>query len=133
MTYALGVLLLVALTVLLAGIVAQVVFGVVIVSSEPAPSAKISFAFDTGAETVTLSHEGGQSFAASSVRLVGPAGELNDLDDWGGGDGRVTGGEQFTVDLSGPPGVVGGDTIRVVWTGQGEFSATIARAVVPSA
>ena len=78
------------------------------------PQREISFAFDTGAETVTLSHEGGQSFAASLVRLVGPAGELNDLDDWGGGDGRVTGGEQFTVDLSGPPGVVGGDTIRVV-------------------
>ena len=119
-----GVILMVAITVILAAVIGAFVLGLGDSVSDTAPSAQISFDFD--GTNVTLTHEGGSSFADSAVRLTGPSGEISPLDGWGD---PVRAGNSIEVDFDGQAS--SGDTIRVVWEGSGGSSSTIARATVP--
>jgi len=121
-----GVILMVAITVILAAVIGAFVLGLGDSVSDTSPNAQISFDFemDDGTNgTVTLTHEGGSSFSADSVSLAGPVGELS------GWEGTVSAGSSTgAIDLEEG---ASGQTIRLVWEGSGGSSSTIARATVP--
>ena len=119
-----GVVLMVAITVILAAVVGSFVLGLAGDVSETAPTAQISFEYDSG--EVTLIHDGGSSFSSDNVRLTGSGGTDNPLEDWG--NGQVSAGDSVTVDISEEDE---GNTLRVIWQGSSS-SSTIARSTVPS-
>ena len=119
-----GVILMVAITVILAAVVGSFVLGLAGDVSESAPTAQISFEYDS--PEVTLIHDGGSSFSSDSVRLTGSGGTDDNLEDWG--NGQVSAGDSVTVEI---PDEDEGNTLRVIWQGS-STSATIARSTVPS-
>ena len=124
-----GVILMVAITVILAAVIGSFVLGLAGDVSETAPTAQISFEYDSGDENVTLIHEGGSSFESSAVRLAG-ADNPEDVRDSGDWDGTVRAGDATDgIDLEDADE---GDTLRLVWEGSGGSSSTIARSTVPS-
>ena len=125
-----GVILMVAITVILAAVIGAFVLGLGDSVSETAPSAQIDFDYnDSG---VTLTHDGGDSFTNTSVTLTGPNGTVSDLNNWGNEEGTIRAGASVGVDEHDGEGEVNeGDTIRVVWQSGGS-SSTIARSTVPS-
>ena len=122
-----GVILMVAITVILAAVVGSFVLGLGDRVSETAPTAQISFEYDSSAtQSVTLFHDGGSSFSSDNVRLTGSGGTDNNLEDWG--NGQVSAGDSVTVEI---PDEDEGNTLRVIWQGS-STSSTIARSTVPS-
>ena len=112
----------VAITVILAAVVGSFVLGLAGDVSETAPTAQISFEYDSG--EVTLIHDGGSSFQADRVSLLGT--EEYDLDGW---DGTVSAGDSTdSIELNEDSG----NTLRLVWEGSGGSSSVIARSTVPS-
>ena len=134
-----GVILMVAITVILAAVIGAFVLGLGDSVSETAPNAQIDFDYDdTNGDSLTLTHDGGNSFQVSNVELTGPDGTVSDLEDdvsngaWGD-DGTVSAGSSVTIDDGDQnEDVDGGETIRVVWSGDGGSSSTIARSTTPS-
>ena len=120
-----GVILMVAITVILAAVVGSFVLGLAGDVSESAPTVQIDFSYNSEEEQVTLTHDGGSSFSSDTVRLTG-AGDPIDLNDWG--NGQVRAGDSVTVDI---PNAEEGDTLRVIWEGSGGSSSVIARSTVP--
>ena len=121
-----GVILMVAITVILAAVIGSFVLGLAGDVSQTSPTAQISFEYDSGAGTVVLTHDGGSSFQSDDVRLVG-ATTPEDVrsGDW---DGTVRAG-----DATAPIGVSAteGETLRLVWDGGSGSSSVIARSTVP--
>ena len=121
-----GVILMVAITVILAAVIGSFVLGLADGVTESAPTAQISFEYDSEAEEVTLTHEGGSSFSSDAVRLTGPVTD-DDLENWG--DGQVRAGDSVEVEIDGEET---GNTLRVIWEGQSGSTSVIARSTVPS-
>lgn len=121
-----GVILMVAITVILAAVIGSFVLGLASDVSEASPTAQISFEYDSGAGDVTLIHEGGSTFSNDAVRLTGTGGTNDDLDGWG--TTQVRAGDSITVDISQESE---GDTLRVIWTGGSGSGSVIARSTVP--
>ena len=122
-----GVILMVAITVILAAVVGSFVLGLASDVSESSPNVQINFNYDTENQNVSLTHEGGSSFSNDAVRLTGPEGTISDLEDWG--TTQVRAGDSVTVRLDGE--VEEGDTLRVIWTGGSGSGSVIARSTVP--
>ena len=121
-----GVILMVAITVILAAVVGSFVLGLAGDVSESAPTVQIDFSYDSDGPNVTLTHDGGSSFSSDTVRLTGTGGTSDDLEDWG--NGQVRAGDSVPVDI---PQESEGDTLRVIWEGSGGSSSVIARSTVP--
>jgi len=124
-----GVILMVAITVILAAVIGTFVLGLGDQVSESAPQASFSFDFNMSNGTatdnsVTVTHEGGETLEASNI-------ELN------GDDGNVTGTPAFSGNIEAGDSAIyddvqTGETIRVVWTNPaGGSTNTIARATAP--
>ena len=132
-----GVILMVAITVILAAVIGAFVLGLGDSVSDTAPSAQIDF--DYSDDNIVLTHDGGNSFEANNVRLVGPEGVATasgddpaDVEfggDWGV-DETVSAGDS-TADITEAEIGNSGETIRLVWEGQGGSSSTIARSTIP--
>ena len=121
-----GVILMVAITVILAAVIGAFVLGLGDSVSETAPSAQIDFDYSTSAE-VTLTHDGGNSFNAERVTLVSSGSDTeSDLSEW---TDTVSAGDSATV--SNFDADDDEATLRLVWTGEGGSSSTIARSTVP--
>jgi flagellin-like protein len=122
-----GVILMVAITVILAAVIGTFVLGLGDQVSESAPQASFSFDFNmSGSDgNVTVTHEGGETLEASNI-------EINNSDD---SLSPVSGGFADTIsagDNAEYSGVDNGDTIRVIWTNPaGGATNTIARATAP--
>ena len=124
-----GVILMVAITVILAAVIGAFVLGLGDQVSETAPSAQIDFDYDDSEDPaiVTLTHDGGDSFESDRVNITGPVTNDEGVVGW---DGTISAGvssEGNEVDADS-----GGETIRLVWEGEGGSSSTIARSTVPS-
>ncbi|MFD1632269.1 type IV pilin [Haloplanus ruber] len=119
-----GVILMVAITVILAAVIGTFVLGLGDQVSESAPQASMSFEFnDTG---VNITHEGGETLEKSNLNVssesIGPE-EANFP------DSSVTAGDTAPHNGSGD---IGGETVRVVWINPaGGGTNTIARATAP--
>ena len=99
-----GVILMVAITVILAAVIGAFVLGLGDQVSNNAPQASFSFEFDTNGENVTITHTGGDNIEANTLRVQNDSGQF----DWG--NGTVSTGSQKTVDYNSS-----GETIRVIW------------------
>ena len=123
-----GVILMVAITVILAAVVGSFVLGLASDVSENAPTVQIDFNYDSDDESVILIHDGGSSFQSADVRLAGAddSEQIRGSGDW---DGTVR-----TGDATDPIALTDadeGDTLRLVWEGSSS-SSVIARSTVPS-
>ncbi|MFP4626005.1 MAG: type IV pilin [Natronomonas sp.] len=121
-----GVILMVAITVILAAVIGSFVIGLGDQVQETAPNAQ--FTFDYNGSNVEITHDGGEDIdmSESDLTVVGPDGE----EEWPGGDVTVTAGnstDPITVSDLGEEG----DKIRVVWEGGEGTSATLAEDEIP--
>jgi flagellin-like protein len=118
-----GVILMVAITVILAAVIGTFVLGLGDQVSDNAPQASFSFEFNSSGVNVT--HEGGETLERSTIELDG--------DSFGPvtpnfPESTVSAGDTARHD----PGINAGETIRVIWTNpNGGSTNTIARATAP--
>lgn len=116
-----GVILMVAVTVILAAVVSMLVLGMGS-DVESHPQASFSFDYDSSADTVDITHEGGDTLANSSVSVIVEGTE--DAGAWP--DAEISAGDTYTTGT-----VSSGDSIRVVWTGSNGDTAVLGSFEVP--
>ncbi|ELZ69124.1 hypothetical protein C457_09811 [Haloferax prahovense DSM 18310] len=122
-----GVILMVAITVILAAVIGTFVLGLGDQVGDTAPQASFSFNYD-GTE-LTITHESGSQIDGDLVTI---AGDVNvtataDANKWSTlGSDTISAGESVVVKDSGEDGFASGDVVRVVWTSEsGSNSATL--------
>ena len=133
-----GVILMVAITVILAAVIGTFVLGLGDQVSDNAPQASFSFDFSSNddgftgeaADVVNITHEGGETIENSTLDVSGDG--TNDLtydganSNWGD-DGVVSASDEISYG-----NVDSGETIRVIWTNpNGGSTNTIARSTAP--
>jgi flagellin-like protein len=128
-----GVILMVAITVILAAVIGTFVLGLGDQVSDNAPQASFSFdfadtnddGFNGNADDYTnLTHEGGETLEASNIDVTGDDGGVNESTAF---PSTISAGDtaKYTE-------VNSGETIRVVWTNpNGGSTNTIARSTAP--
>jgi len=123
-----GVILVVALTVILAAVIGAFVFGVSDTSTEAAPNAQISFDFeeDEGEYDIEFVHESGDELDPGTITFVVDGEEFGDADEWPGNENIVAGDSYDVSDVDAEPG----DTVRVIWSGT-DSTSTIASETIP--
>ncbi|WP_436901905.1 type IV pilin [Halovenus halobia] len=140
-----GVILMVAITVILAAVIATFVLGLGEQVSDTAPNANFQFDYNdsvsVGAnENVTITHTSGPAIEASTLSVGGPG--VNSsvgftetrIDQFGPND-EISAGDSLTVVGNGtyPEDVTftNGETVSVIWSSEGD-SATLANYEIPS-
>ena len=116
-----GVILMVALTVILATVLGTVVLDFASGVSEQPPQAAFDYEFDTVDDNVTITHISGDRIDNSTLRVqIDNERVLSDGD--GGWKGEITAGDSVTID--GAAASVGsGDTVRIIWENPSSSSA----------
>ncbi|UIP01548.1 type IV pilin N-terminal domain-containing protein (plasmid) [Halobaculum sp. CBA1158] len=119
-----GVILMVAITVILAAVIGSFVLGLGNSVQQTAPNANFNFDYDSGASDVTATHTGGDTIPAEdSLELTVNGGSAQSF-----GSGPFEAGSQATTSYT--PG--NDDTVRVVWTdANGENSQVLASDTAP--
>ncbi|UVE50483.1 type IV pilin N-terminal domain-containing protein [Haloferax larsenii] len=116
-----GVILMVAITVILAAVIGTFVLGLGDQVQETAPQA--SFAFDYNGTHLVVTHESGESVTAGNVELVNSSSTTAWDDNVNNNDGKITAGESNTLNIG---TASDGDTVRIVWTSEsGSTSSTL--------
>jgi len=129
-----GVILMVAITVILAAVIGTFVLGLGDQVDENAPQASFSFEFaDNGGfdggtgDYVNITHDGGETLDNSTLEVQGDGStDLSYVSDstW---DDAVDSGDQIVYE-----NVDSGETVRIVWTSpNGGSTNTIARSTAP--
>lgn len=119
-----GVILMVAITVILAAVIGSFVLGFGDQIQETSPNTQ--FSFDNTGDTLIVTHEGGDPIPADQLRFV----SSNTDDDWHdqnwselseGEDDTITAGNSVNEEFD------DGETLRLVWEAEdGSSSATVA-------
>ncbi|WP_336024562.1 type IV pilin N-terminal domain-containing protein [Halobellus salinisoli] len=123
-----GVILMVAITVILAAVIGAFVLNLGQGIQQTAPQASFGFDYDTTDDgNVTVTHETGDSIPANQVNVTGFGN--NSTQEWPGSD-SVSAGASATFDNDQD---WNGETIRVVWESEnGENSATLSESTAPT-
>jgi flagellin-like protein len=117
-----GVILMVAITVILAAVIATFVLGLGEQVSQTSPNASFSFDYDDSASEVTVTHSGGPNIDASQLSIS--AGSVTTS--W---SGEVSAGDSAVVDVS---SLSSGDRLSVIWENEeGTESSTLQTFTVP--
>jgi flagellin-like protein len=132
-----GVILMVAITVILAAVIGTFVLGLGDQVSQTTPSASFQFDYDAGGnESVTIAHNGGDTLSSSEVNVTVSGANKTDANgqytwtDLGGSSGDVGAGSTATVhgghvDSNGAIDLSEA-TVRVVWqAAEGDSSAQL--------
>ncbi|MFB6171697.1 MAG: type IV pilin [Haloarculaceae archaeon] len=143
-----GVILMVAITVILAAVIGTFVLGLGDQVQDNAPQASFTFNYKEGSTAadswgtsasgsgdglLTITHDGGDKIAADSLAAVGSSISA-DPAAFTDGTGPFSTGDTMSAGDSATLAIANGDTIRVVWTSaSGGNSATIGKFVGPSA
>jgi flagellin-like protein len=112
-----GVILMVAITVILAAVIGTFVLGLGDQVQQTAPNAQFSFDHDSGADELDITHEGGDGIDQANLEL---AGDATNNDPWNSVS-TVTAGDTHTES-----GVTSSDSVSVVWQADGDRSSTLA-------
>lgn len=133
-----GVILMVAITVILAAVIGTFVLGLGDQVQDTAPNSNFAFDYDSGASSLDITHEGGDGVAVPQLETVSDDGDLDTSscsgNNWGslGETDTVSAGSTCTVDEN--TGDLDTATVRVVWEAEsGGQSSTIARWSGPDA
>jgi len=106
-----GVILMVVITVILAGVISVAVLDFGGEVSEGAPQASFGAEYDTGANTITFTHEGGDAVAGENLKVF-----VNGADSGASISGEKSVGMEFDVSAT----ISDGDSVRLVYDdGQG--------------
>jgi len=97
-----GVILMVAITVILAAVIATFVLGLGEQVSDTAPNASFSFDYESSTSSVTVTHSGGPNIQSSQLSVKG----ADNSSSW---SGEVSAGDSTVVAVS------SGQTLSVVW------------------
>ncbi|KTG26658.1 type IV pilin [Haloferax profundi] len=118
-----GVILMVAITVILAAVIGTFVLGLGDQVGDTAPQASFSFEYDSDTDNVTITHESGDGIATEDLSIIVSSAPGATVTPFDGGDDLINAGDTFEVDT----GVLdSGDTVRIVWTSEsGANSATL--------
>ena len=127
-----GVILMVAITVILAAVIGA--FVLELGSSVATEQPQASFDFEFNGSNVTVTHQGGSEIDNSSISVVLDKSDYN----WSDDDGIITAGESMdssnmSMDSSNISTYSGGaDTVQVVWNGENGQSAVLAERDFPN-
>jgi len=113
-----GVILMVAITVILAAVIASFVLGLGD-SQQQTPTASFDFEYDSsGTASVTITHDGGDTLDEDRVSIEGASSVTSSF------PSSISSGSSATAEVD---GLSSGDTVRVVWTdADEETSSTLA-------
>jgi flagellin-like protein len=137
-----GVILMVAITVILAAVIASFVLGLGDQTQNTAPQASFAFDYDasvggSSSGVLTITHDGGDTISASELYVRGDSitnvGAGSDIQS-SGGDWTVSGSSEVSAGTSVTVGVNDDYTVRVVYEGaSGDSSATLGQDSGPEA
>ena len=123
-----GVILMVAITVILAAVIGTFVLGLGKNVQSTSPTASITFdqIDDGGTTKVKISHDGGDPLKEGQISIIAPGSPYDTkVDNWGGSDDKeITAGETVTI-ANGGGGFSSGNTIKVVWTSDGGENSNV--------
>jgi flagellin-like protein len=134
-----GVILMVAITVILAAVIASFVLGLGDQASQTTPQVSFSFDYDSSATTsdysgglqtsspgvLTITHDGGDSVDENRLSFTDDSG--NTIDSLNSGNSAIGDGSDVTAGTSMDIKVDSDDTIRVIFTSSGgDSTSTIA-------
>jgi flagellin-like protein len=126
-----GVILMVAITVILAAVIGTFVLNLGGSVQNTAPQASFGFDYDTSQNSVTVTHETGDAVQRSQLNTTGP-GWNSSSTSWDDATGKVTAGDSVTK-YQGTGDDWAGETVRVVWTSENEeSSATLSESTAPT-
>ena len=138
-----GVILMVAITVILAAVIASFVLGLGDQAQQATPQASFSFDYsgpsdgDTSTKELTITHDGGDSIEAQELYLRGDFGSsgAESNGDWMSFDSDISDGASEVTAGQNAKASVGADyDLRVVYeTQEGDSSATLAQDTGPNA
>lgn len=123
-----GVILMVAITVILAAVIGTFVLGLGDQLQDTSPTTSLSFDEAAGNDKqVKVTHDGGDSLDTDRISFTFDGtedlqNENTDVTDWPNGD-KITAGDSTLVDLSGSPD--SGDVLKVVWTSDGGGNSAV--------
>ncbi|WP_144904326.1 type IV pilin [Halobellus captivus] len=121
-----GVILMVAITVILAAVIGAFVLNLGQGIQQTSPQA--SFGFDYEGNNVTITHETGDSIEGERLNTTGVEWNDGPSENWSTHP-TVNAGTSITKNATNP---FSGETIRVVWESQnGENSATLSESTAP--
>ena len=132
-----GVILMVAITVILAAVIGTFVLGLGNQVQSTAPQASFSFDQSDSPTEVTVSHDGGDTISHGNIKVT--VNGKTALAKGGDGDGfwdtggKVNAGDSQTIDDYGNGGnsLTNGQTIKVIWTSDsGENSQVLSEYTV---
>jgi len=106
----LGVVL-VVVTVILSAVIGTFVLGIGDQAGTAGPVTSLDFQYQDAGGTLTVTHDGGDSFSASAVEVIVDGETVGTWADFGD-PGSVAIGDSIRID-----GLQSGDTVRLVWTG----------------
>jgi len=126
-----GVILMVAITVILAAVIGTFVLGLGKNVQNTSPTASITFeqSAANSPSSITIAHDSGDPLEEGNINLVYSEGGLDsDATNWAKSnedDGKVTAGETVTVSPSGSSDFSEGETVKVVWSTDGGESSSV--------
>ena len=128
-----GVILMVAITVILAAVIASFVLGLGD-STSTTPTADFDFEYNnSGNGNVTITHNTGDTLDGDRVSVLINGEEVSSTYQFGSGD--ISSGSRTVLDNSSgglSDKIKGGDTIKVTWTSEsGDSSSTLGEYTVP--
>lgn len=116
-----GVALLIAIAVILATVIGLVVLGVGPGATE-APQAQLEAEYNTTADTITLTHQGGDALPRDEIRILNSDGTIKETPSGGAfDDGEMTAGESYTHDISS----WNTTDVQIVWQDPSSESETV--------
>jgi flagellin-like protein len=142
-----GVILMVAITVILAAVIGTFVLGLGDQVQSSAPNADFQFEYPnstydgSSGEVVEVTHNGGQDVSASNVNVQIGSQDVGDVTSTSGNvstewPSTISTGDELvvTAPTSSPAiSIDAGETVRVIWTSpNGDSSNTIGESTVPS-
>lgn len=126
-----GVILMVAITVILAAVIGTFVLGLGDTVQETSPTAQWNWDYEKTNDNLTLTHEGGDSIDAARLSIVGDGLDGSDVTDAStDGNGALQASSSFsdpvTAGDSATMNTLSSGEVRVVWTSQsGDQSSTM--------
>ena len=130
-----GVILMVAITVILAAVIGSFVLNLGGSLQQSAPQASFGFNYDTSDDEVTITHETGDSIDAARLNTTGLNSGSESVAWTDGGTGSLSDGDSVSAGTSvtfDNTNDWSGETVRVVWESEtGEDSATLSSSTAP--
>jgi flagellin-like protein len=122
-----GVILMVAITVILAAVIGTFVLGLGDQVSETAPQAQFTFDYDSSAYDLTATHDGGDPIEANNLVAVGDINSsqaASEVEDDGTVNVAMSAGTSVVIETN----AVSDPTVRLTWqSANSDKTATIAR------